>query len=116
MLIETPNTLFRQHRWYKRIDAVCQVLRLPQSRNLFPVDPGHNWGRYHVSLLSWPALVSLMRAEGWEILSEGAFGWWLQFGVADQVMAVLGQAGTLLGSSIRYYGNTDVVVLARKPG
>ena len=116
ILIETPNTLFRQHRWYRHIDAACQALHLPASENLFPVDPGQDWGRYHVSLLSWPALVDLLKAEGWEIARETAFGWWLKLGAADRIMSALSQAGALFGTSLRYYANTDVVVVARKPG
>jgi 2-polyprenyl-3-methyl-5-hydroxy-6-metoxy-1,4-benzoquinol methylase len=114
LLVETPNTLFRQHPWYPAIEAICRRLQLSESRNLFPIDANNNWERYHVSLLKWPQLVQLVRDNNWEVIQQTSFGWWIQFGAADQLMSWLSKLGSLFGSEIRYYGSTDVLISARK--
>lgn len=115
LLVETPNTLFRQHPWYPRIEALCRAAGLPESRSLFPVEGDRDYGRYHISLLAWAELVALMRASGWQIVAERPFGWWMRPGAADTAMALLARGAALAGSPMRYYGASDVVILARKP-
>jgi 2-polyprenyl-3-methyl-5-hydroxy-6-metoxy-1,4-benzoquinol methylase len=115
ILIETPNTLFRHHHWYPRIASLCSFLHLPQSQNLFSVSSNHNWGNYHVSLLSWPELIVLLRAEKWDIVREVSFGWWLRLGAADKIMSLIGRIDSVATAKFRYYGNTDVVIIAQKP-
>jgi 2-polyprenyl-3-methyl-5-hydroxy-6-metoxy-1,4-benzoquinol methylase len=115
MLIETPNALFRQHPWYPAIERFCRHLGLPQSHNLFPTDPAHNWDRYHVSLLKWPELEQLLQEHRWAVVQACTFGWWMQPGAADTLMAWLGKLGNLLNTNLKYYGSSDVVIIARKP-
>lgn len=115
MLVETPNTLFRQHPWYTSIDSWCRRLKLPASRNLFEGSSKHDWGNYHVSLLKWTDLVRLMRDERWEIVREDDFGWWIQYGAADTIMHWLGKLDRPFGTRFRYYGSADVLIIARKP-
>ena len=115
LLVETPNTLFRQHPWYSRIAACCQRLGMPDSRYVFPVDLKQDWGHYHVSLMSWPELGNMFKSAGWQVVREIGFGWWLRFGAADNVMNVLCRSGSLVKPALRYYASTDVVIIARKP-
>jgi 2-polyprenyl-3-methyl-5-hydroxy-6-metoxy-1,4-benzoquinol methylase len=115
ILIETPNTLFRQHPWYPKIEALCRRLHLPESRNLFPGSSKHDWGDYHVSLLKWTELVQLLQKDNWQIVEESAFGWWIQHGAADSIMHWLGNFDNLFGTKMRYYGSSDVLIIARKP-
>lgn len=114
ILIETPNMLFRRHPWYSKLNTICRQLHLPESTNRYPVNKSNNWERYHVSLFNWPDLVELMRSEHWSIVRESAFGWWLQLGAADTLMSWLSRGGRLFDKQLRYYGNTDVVIIARK--
>ena len=115
MLIETPNTLFRKHRWYPHIKSLCDFFHLPDSQNLFAVDSSRNWGNYHVSLLSWPDLIGLLRRERWNVIREVSFGWWLKLGAADNIMSMIARMGSVTHAQVRYYENTDVVMIAQKP-
>lgn len=114
LLVETPNMLFRRHPWYERFDLIARWAKLSESRNLYPTDSKQDFGRYHVSLHTWPALVEAIRHAGFSIVKERPFGWWLKLGAADRMMALTARVGRLLSPSLRYYENTDVVVVARK--
>ncbi len=117
LLVETPNILFRQHPWFKKIHAVCNHLGLPDSRNVFPVDPSLQFSeRYHVSLMNGPELLQLVESERWRVVKEIPFGWWLQRGAADRLMSCLCRLGGWVREELQYYENTDIVLIARKAG
>jgi len=115
LVLESPNTLFRQFPAYPRLRRLADRLGLQDSRFICKIPDGLDYGHYHIALRSYPELLEMLRGAGFVVVSHRPFGWWLELRGLDRITRAACRAVRPFWPAASYYADTDVLLVARRP-
>ena len=115
ILLETPNTCFRNYRAYPALRRVADRLGLPDSRIVCHVPDGKSYEHYHIAMRSYPELLAMVRRAGFVVTSHRPFGWWFKLHGLDRLTRAACWILRPFWPAADYYADTDVLVLAQRP-
>jgi ubiquinone/menaquinone biosynthesis C-methylase UbiE len=114
LVLETPNTCFRNYPAYPRLRRLADRLGMPDSRIVCPVPQGESYEHYHIAMRAYPELLAMVRRAGLAIASHRPFGWWLELRGLDRLTRMACRVLRPIWPTAGHYADTDVLVVGQR--